>query len=137
MTGRGGACPTPPVLWHYCRQIMTNLAAVDSVDIQILVDNVTDSLSSVPSFVETELAGLGRRRGAAWVLGGGCLCCAAHTRVDAKEKRGSPAGERIAKEVTCHGSLSTRNCAALHCFSRRGAWNQWQTCATPPRRRPF
>jgi 7,8-dihydropterin-6-yl-methyl-4-(beta-D-ribofuranosyl)aminobenzene 5'-phosphate synthase len=57
---------------------MTALAPVDSVDIQILVDNVTDSLSSVPSFVETEMAGLGRRRGAAWVLGGACLCCAAH-----------------------------------------------------------
>jgi 7,8-dihydropterin-6-yl-methyl-4-(beta-D-ribofuranosyl)aminobenzene 5'-phosphate synthase len=57
---------------------MTAFAAVDSVDIQILVDNVTDSLSSVPSFVETEMAGLGRRRGAAWVLGGACLCCAAH-----------------------------------------------------------
>lgn len=57
---------------------MARLSAVDSVDIQILVDNVTDSLSSVPSFVETETAGLGRRRGAAWVLGGACLCCAAH-----------------------------------------------------------
>ena len=57
---------------------MTSLAAVNSVDIQILVDNVTDSLSSVPSFVETELGGLGRRRGGAWVLGGNCLCCAAH-----------------------------------------------------------
>ena len=68
----------PLVLWQYGGQIMTNLAAVNSVDIQILVDNVTDSLSSVPSFVETELAGLARRRGAAWVLGGGCLCCAAH-----------------------------------------------------------
>ena len=44
---------------------MSTLALVDSVDIQILVDNVTDSLSSVPSFVETEMAGLGRRRGAA------------------------------------------------------------------------
>ena len=57
---------------------MVTLTAVDSVDIQILVDNVTDSLSSVPSFVETEFAGLGRRRGNAWVLGGACLCCAAH-----------------------------------------------------------
>lgn len=57
---------------------MTAFAAVNSVDIQILVDNVTNSLSSVPSFVETEMAGLGRRRGAAWVLGGACLCCAAH-----------------------------------------------------------
>jgi len=57
---------------------MPTLAVVDSLDIQILVDNVTDSLSSVPSFIETEFAGLGRRRGAAWVLGGACLCCAAH-----------------------------------------------------------
>jgi 7,8-dihydropterin-6-yl-methyl-4-(beta-D-ribofuranosyl)aminobenzene 5'-phosphate synthase len=59
-------------------QPMTSLTAVDSLDIQIIVDNVTDSLSSVPSFIETELAGLGRRRGGAWVLGGNCLCCAAH-----------------------------------------------------------
>jgi 7,8-dihydropterin-6-yl-methyl-4-(beta-D-ribofuranosyl)aminobenzene 5'-phosphate synthase len=57
---------------------MTNLAAVDSVDIDILVDNATDWLSSVPSFVETEMMGLGRRRGNAWVLGGACICCAAH-----------------------------------------------------------
>src|SRR5258707_1923003 len=57
---------------------MSSLVPVDSVDIQILVDNATDSLSSVPSFVETEFAGLGRRRGAAWVLGGAGLCCAAH-----------------------------------------------------------
>lgn len=57
---------------------MTALVEVDSVDVSILVDNVSDSLSSVPSFVETEFAGLGRRRGAAWVLGGACLCCAAH-----------------------------------------------------------
>jgi 7,8-dihydropterin-6-yl-methyl-4-(beta-D-ribofuranosyl)aminobenzene 5'-phosphate synthase len=57
---------------------MTQLIEVDSLDIQIIVDNVTDSLSSVPSFVETEFGGLGRRRGAAWVLGGNCLCCAAH-----------------------------------------------------------
>ncbi len=57
---------------------MTQLSEVESLDIQIVVDNVTDSLSSVPSFVETELGGLGRRRGGAWVLGGNCLCCAAH-----------------------------------------------------------
>ena len=51
---------------------------VDSVEIQILVDNATDSLSTVPDFVETEFAGLGRRRRGTWVLGGSCLCCAAH-----------------------------------------------------------
>jgi 7,8-dihydropterin-6-yl-methyl-4-(beta-D-ribofuranosyl)aminobenzene 5'-phosphate synthase len=57
---------------------MNVLAAVSSVEVRILVDNVTDNLSSVPSFVETEFASLGRRRRGAWVLGGGCLCCAAH-----------------------------------------------------------
>ena len=57
---------------------MSTLEAVDSIQVQILVDNVTDNLSSVPSFVETEFAALGRRRRGAWVLGGDCLCCAAH-----------------------------------------------------------
>lgn len=57
---------------------MTRLDPVDSVEIHVLVDNVTDSLSSVPSFVETEFAGLGRRRHGHWVLSGSCLCCAAH-----------------------------------------------------------
>src|SRR5678816_4229609 len=57
---------------------MSDLAAVDGLQIDVVVDNATDSLSSVPSFVETEFAGLNRRRQGAWVLGGGCLCCAAH-----------------------------------------------------------
>jgi 7,8-dihydropterin-6-yl-methyl-4-(beta-D-ribofuranosyl)aminobenzene 5'-phosphate synthase len=57
---------------------MIELHAVDSAEVHILVDNVTDSLSSVPSFVETEFAGLGRRRQGHWVLAGNCLCCAAH-----------------------------------------------------------
>jgi 7,8-dihydropterin-6-yl-methyl-4-(beta-D-ribofuranosyl)aminobenzene 5'-phosphate synthase len=57
---------------------MSTLSPVDSVDVHVLVDNVTDNLSSVPSFVETEFAALGRRRRGTWVLGGSCLCCAAH-----------------------------------------------------------
>jgi 7,8-dihydropterin-6-yl-methyl-4-(beta-D-ribofuranosyl)aminobenzene 5'-phosphate synthase len=52
--------------------------AADSVEVLVIVDNATDNLSSVPSFVETEFAALGRRRRGAWVLGGDCLCCAAH-----------------------------------------------------------
>jgi 7,8-dihydropterin-6-yl-methyl-4-(beta-D-ribofuranosyl)aminobenzene 5'-phosphate synthase len=54
------------------------LTAVDNLDVQILVDNVTDGLSSVPKFVETEIAGLGRRRQGRWVFSGTCMCCAAH-----------------------------------------------------------
>src|SRR5262245_55993250 len=57
---------------------MLTLDPIDSVEVQVLVDNVTDNLSSVPSFVETEFASLGRRRRGTWVLGGSCLCCAAH-----------------------------------------------------------
>jgi len=57
---------------------MSRIEPVDSAEVHILVDNVTDSLSSVPAFVETEFAGLNRRRQDHWVLGGNCLCCAAH-----------------------------------------------------------
>ena len=56
---------------------MNTLMPVDGVEVQVLVDNATDNLSSVPSFVETEVAALGRRRRGSWVLGGSCLCCAA------------------------------------------------------------
>lgn len=55
---------------------MAELREVDSVDIQVLVDNSTDMLSSVPSFVETETAGLMRR--GFRLTASKCLCCAAH-----------------------------------------------------------
>ena len=55
---------------------MSELLAVDGVDIQILVDNATDTLSSTPAFVETEAQGLTRR--GVRIMGGKCLCCAAH-----------------------------------------------------------
>jgi 7,8-dihydropterin-6-yl-methyl-4-(beta-D-ribofuranosyl)aminobenzene 5'-phosphate synthase len=49
---------------------------VDAVEILVIVDNATDSLSSNPRFVETEFAG--RLRRGMRQLGGACLCCAAH-----------------------------------------------------------
>jgi 7,8-dihydropterin-6-yl-methyl-4-(beta-D-ribofuranosyl)aminobenzene 5'-phosphate synthase len=55
---------------------MPELAAADRIEILVLVDNVTDSLSSVPAYVENEFPRLwktGLRR-----LSGRCLCCAAH-----------------------------------------------------------
>jgi 7,8-dihydropterin-6-yl-methyl-4-(beta-D-ribofuranosyl)aminobenzene 5'-phosphate synthase len=55
---------------------MDMIKPVDSLEITVVVDNVTDSLSSTPKFVETEFAGA-RRRGMKW-LSGKCLCCAAH-----------------------------------------------------------
>src|SRR5271165_2483614 len=49
---------------------------VESLEITVLVDNGTDSLSTNPGFVETEMAGAWRR-GMKW-LSGRCLCSAAH-----------------------------------------------------------
>ena len=55
---------------------MAELAAVDRVEILVLVDNVTDSLSSVPAYVENEFPRLWRR--GLKRLSGHCLCCGAH-----------------------------------------------------------
>lgn len=55
---------------------MPELQPVDRLDIQVLVDNVTDSLSSTPSFVTREWVAL-QRRGMR-IQAGGALCCANH-----------------------------------------------------------
>lgn len=55
---------------------MPSLLEVDRAEVLILVDNVTDNLSTTPRFVETELSRL-QRRGVRLVAGE-CLCCAAH-----------------------------------------------------------
>jgi 7,8-dihydropterin-6-yl-methyl-4-(beta-D-ribofuranosyl)aminobenzene 5'-phosphate synthase len=55
---------------------MNGLVEADSAEILILVDNVTDNLSSTPKFVETELTRLARR--GVGLVAGDCLCCAAH-----------------------------------------------------------
>ena len=55
---------------------MNSLQPVDRLDIQVLVDNVTDSLSSAPAFVTREWAAL-QRQGMR-ITAGGSLCCANH-----------------------------------------------------------
>jgi len=55
---------------------MVALSAVDRLDVQVLVDNVTDSLSSTPSFVTREWVRL-QRQGMR-LLAGAALCCANH-----------------------------------------------------------
>src|SRR3954451_20627721 len=52
------------------------LLAVDRLEILILVDNVTDMLSTVKPSSESELSGLFKR--GMRLIGGRCLCCAAH-----------------------------------------------------------
>ncbi len=54
----------------------TALATADRVEVLVLVDNVTDSLSSTPGFVTREWALL-QRKGMR-VTTGGALCCANH-----------------------------------------------------------
>jgi len=55
---------------------MPTLTAVDRLDIQVLVDNSTDGLSSTPANVENEFA-FATRRGLR-ASSGRCLCCAVH-----------------------------------------------------------
>lgn len=55
---------------------MNDLAVVDRIEVLVLVDNVTDNLSTVPRFVENELPRLTRRGLRLW--SGRCMCCAAH-----------------------------------------------------------
>lgn len=55
---------------------MADLLEVDSAEVMILVDNVTDNLSSTPKFVETELSRLTRR--GVNLISWSCMCCAAH-----------------------------------------------------------
>jgi len=55
---------------------MPELLAADGIEVLVLVDNVTDNLSTVPGYVTHELPRLrtrGMRR-----LSGRCLCCGAH-----------------------------------------------------------
>lgn len=55
---------------------MSTVRTIDRLEVQILVDNATDSLSSVPGHVETEFAYLNRR--GMQILSGKCICCANH-----------------------------------------------------------
>jgi 7,8-dihydropterin-6-yl-methyl-4-(beta-D-ribofuranosyl)aminobenzene 5'-phosphate synthase len=55
---------------------MSTARAVERLEVHILVDNATDSLSSVPRHVETEFAYLNRK--GMRILSGKCICCANH-----------------------------------------------------------
>jgi len=55
---------------------MTSFKAVDRLEIHILVDNATDSLSSVPAHVEPEFSYL--QRNGMRIMSGKCICCASH-----------------------------------------------------------
>ena len=56
---------------------MTNITTVDRLEVLVVVDNVTDSLSSNPKYVQTEWAGL-LESGRMQVLSGKATCCAHH-----------------------------------------------------------
>ncbi|MDE2006029.1 MAG: MBL fold metallo-hydrolase [Rhodospirillales bacterium] len=55
---------------------MTEILELDRLDVQVLVDNVTDTLSSVPSFVTREQMVL--RRAGMPRVSGAAMCCANH-----------------------------------------------------------
>lgn len=53
-----------------------DLLAVEKLTVQVLIDNVTDSLSSVPTCVTHEMDYLEEQ--GTTELSGECLCCGAH-----------------------------------------------------------
>ena len=55
---------------------MNSIREADSIEIRVLIDNVTDSSSSTPSFVTAEWDVL--RAAGMSVLTGSCQCCASH-----------------------------------------------------------
>lgn len=55
---------------------MENPIVVDNLEVLILVDNIVDSLSSTPGYVESEWSRLSARGYSA--ISGRCLCCGAH-----------------------------------------------------------
>jgi 7,8-dihydropterin-6-yl-methyl-4-(beta-D-ribofuranosyl)aminobenzene 5'-phosphate synthase len=55
---------------------MSPLAEADRVDVLVLVDNVTDNLSTLPAGVDNEMPRLWQRGLKRWT--GWCMCCAAH-----------------------------------------------------------
>jgi 7,8-dihydropterin-6-yl-methyl-4-(beta-D-ribofuranosyl)aminobenzene 5'-phosphate synthase len=55
---------------------MDDMATADRVEVLVIVDNVTDNLSSLPGDVENEMPRLWRRGLRRW--SGRCMCCAAH-----------------------------------------------------------
>jgi 7,8-dihydropterin-6-yl-methyl-4-(beta-D-ribofuranosyl)aminobenzene 5'-phosphate synthase len=55
---------------------MSNLIEADRIEVLVIVDNVTDNLSSVPDDVENEVPRLWKRGLRRW--SGRCMCCAAH-----------------------------------------------------------
>jgi len=55
---------------------MASLKPVDRLEIHVLVDNTTDSLSSAPANVESEFTYL--QRNGMRIMSGKCICCASH-----------------------------------------------------------
>lgn len=56
---------------------MTNILTVERLEVLVLVDNVTDSLSTNPNYVQTEWSGL-LKSGRMQTLSGTATCCAHH-----------------------------------------------------------
>jgi 7,8-dihydropterin-6-yl-methyl-4-(beta-D-ribofuranosyl)aminobenzene 5'-phosphate synthase len=54
---------------------MFDLTPVDKLEVQILIDDVTDPLSSVPDYAESDLGYL-MRKGKMPVMAAKCLCSA-------------------------------------------------------------
>ena len=102
---------------------MTKLQPVDKVEIQVLVYNATDGLSTTPSNVENEFA-FATRRGLR-ASSGRCLCCAVHGfSVLLTATRGGVNEEIIPQTVKAIREFGLTQIAAVHCIG-------WRAIAAP------
>jgi 7,8-dihydropterin-6-yl-methyl-4-(beta-D-ribofuranosyl)aminobenzene 5'-phosphate synthase len=91
---------------------MTNITTVDRLEVLVVVDNVTDSLSTNPNNVQTEWTGL-LHSGRMQVLSGKAICCAHHglslllTAYVGREKR------TLLFDAGPHGETFLRNAKIL------------------------
>jgi 7,8-dihydropterin-6-yl-methyl-4-(beta-D-ribofuranosyl)aminobenzene 5'-phosphate synthase len=91
---------------------MSDVALVDSLDVLVIVDNVTDSLSTNPAGVKSEWQGL-RERGQMRVLAGAGICCAHHGLSLLVSARRDSQVETLLFDAGAEGATFLRNSGIL------------------------
>jgi 7,8-dihydropterin-6-yl-methyl-4-(beta-D-ribofuranosyl)aminobenzene 5'-phosphate synthase len=90
---------------------MAGLQAVDKVEIHVVIDNATDSLSSIPAHAESEFAYLARN--GMRELAGDNLCCACHGLSYLITARRGDSSRTVLFDSGPEGYAFERNCTRL------------------------
>ena len=100
---------------------MAGLQAVDKVEIHVIIDNTTDSLSSIPTHAESEFAYLARN--GMRELAGDNLCCACHGLSYLITARRGDSSRTVLFDSGPEGYAFERNCTRT--------WAPWRVSCCP------